>query len=61
MEKGVVGYLVKYGYLVGISRYRNAGSPPVRRGKDGVGGKGDYDRLHGYLDAKSRHSKVRMR
>ncbi len=57
MEKGVVGYLVKYGYLVGISRYRNAGSSPVRRERDGVEGKGECANMHGYLDAKSRHSK----
>ena len=48
---------MKYGYLVGISKYRNAGSPPVCRGKDGVGEKREYARMQGYLDAKSRHSK----
>ena len=34
---GMVGYVVKYGYLVRTSKNRNAGGPG-RRGKDGVEG-----------------------
>ena len=36
MAKGLIGYLEKYGELVGIIKYKNAGSPPIRGGRDGV-------------------------
>ncbi len=50
-ESGVVGYVLKYGQIVRISKYWNAGGSGCGE-KDRVEGKGNkYAKMHGYLDA----------
>ena len=49
-------HCVKNGYLRWTSKYKNA-SNTERRRKHGVDVKREDARMHGYLDARSRHSK----